>query len=418
MALAVRDSNFNLPTTASGRLAAPLAPALPRSSNLWRDRFESSNEASSRVLKGAAGHSFSNATRANVRVMLPAVDTAGALADWSLSQTKAMQDFTELQRLLVDPSVPPALKLAAAAKATQSASAFVTKQQVLVNTIRETDENYLSNATYQRLTQDARASASVRALSELDQAVMPRVLRFAQVAGTSAGVVVGVLTLPKLVQGVKASYKQLQEALYGSHVTGEKRLDAVADFSRASAGTLQGVQGLHMSLVGLGELAQSSKTFGGLATRIQSFGVVSRTNSWITGFLRVLSPLADTGMLVADLVKLKHALTDPQATFWTQVRMGVNVGIDALKLGSWLMPQTAAIRFFYLGTSYAQLGLTVYDFGQTLLGTHAPKSPVVPASTESMLSSIKHVGATLTDSARFVGQQWHSLLSKTNAASL
>lgn len=462
----VQTSNFNSPRTGAAWRPSPLAPvqreALLNSSDMLRDRFTRSNDSLTKlnrtlsdphaspisrgvavaqlsrdlgnslngsgalqgqldsvfstsdsyqkVVKGASGQAFINTTRTATRVVLPALNTAGALADLTLSQTQALKDFTELQRTLIDPAASSGMKLAAAAKATQSASSLVTKQQSLLRTIREADANYLQNPTYQRLTQDIRSSGTVTALSKLDEVLSPRVMRAAQVAGSAGGIVMGVLTLPKLLESVSASYKQLRSTLYDSAATDEKRLDAVADFSRASAGTISGVKGVHMSLVDLTVLARSSKTFGSFATRVESIGFVARSTSWISGLLRVLTPIADMGMLVADLVKLKHSFSDPKATFWTQVRMGLNVGLDALKLGSWLLPQTAMIRMFYMGTSFAQLGLTVFDFGQTFLQTHGSNSapaPVQPPSS-SLGSGLRQVGRTLADSAKFVSEQVQS----------
>lgn len=458
----VQTSNFNSPRTGAAWRPSPLAPeqreALIDSSDMLRDRFTRGNDALTKLnrtladphaspisrglaiaqvsrdlgksldgagalqgqlrsafatpdsyqktAKGASGKAFTNTTRPPTRVVLPALNTAGALADLTLSQTNALKDFTELQRTLIDPNSSAGMKLAAAAKATQSASSLVTRQQALIRAIREADANYLQNPTYQRLTQEMRSSGTATALAKLDQMFSPRVMRGAQMAGSAGGIVMGVLTLPKLVESVTASYKQLRSTLYDSTATDEKRLDAIADFSRASAGTIQGVKGVHMALGDLTEIARSSKTFGGFATRVESIGFVARSTSWISGLLRVLTPIADMGMLVADLVKLKHSFSDPKATFWTQVRMGLNVGLDALKLGSWLLPQTAMIRMFYMGTSFAQLGLTVFDFGQTFLQTHGPKAePVQPPPSSSLGSGLQQVGRTLADSAKFVSEQ-------------
>lgn len=455
MAGSVQTSNFNSSLAGAAWRPSPLAPeareAMVKSSDMLRDRFTRSNDAltklnrtmsdpnASPLTRGLAiaqvsrdlGKSLDGADKvqgqlrstfatpdsfqkstpsaktfsSTTRVVLPALNTAGALADVTLSQTNALRDFADLQRTLIDPNASAATKLAAAARATQSASSLVTKQQALIQAIREADANYLQNPTYQRLTQEMRASGTATALAKLDQVFSPRVMRGAQMAGSAGGIVMGVLTLPKLTESVKESYKNLRTTLYDPDATNEKRLDAVADFSRASAGTIQGVKGVHMALVDLSEMARASRTFGHLVTRVESVGAVARTTSWISGLLRVLSPIADAGMLVADLVKLKNSFKDPKATFWTQVRMGVNVGLDALKLGSWLLPQTAAIRMFYMGTSFAQLGLTVFDLGHTFLQSHDSKPAIQPPSSGSLASDLRQVGQTLADSAKFVSDQ-------------
>lgn len=320
-----------------------------------------------RLARSGSGQALLNTTRAAARTIAPVADVAGAMTDLSRAQAQAARDFSEMQRVLADPAATSSLKIAATARATQSASNYVNQQRAAIKAIQAADANYLSNPTYQRLTANVRDSRTARILDKIDNVLTPTTMKVVQAAGTGAGVVLGVITLPKLVQSVQTSYRNLKTTLDDRMATQDQKLDAVADLSRATAGTIQGVQGLRMSVTGLADMARSSSLLGPLMGRMGSAGVLARTGTWFTRIMGVLSPIADVGMLVANSVKLKHTMKDPTATFWTKARAILNVGLDGLKLATWLMPQTAALRLAYMGASFFQLGLATYDFGHSIV---------------------------------------------------
>lgn len=293
-------------------------------------------------------------------------DTAGAFADLSRSQAAAARDLTELQRVLADPNATSGLKLAATARATQSASTYVRHQQSAINAIKAADAHYLTNPTYQRLTADVRDSGLMRLMGKVDDVLSPGVLKAAQVAGTSAGVVLGVVAVPTMIKSVGTTYDHLRDTLADANATKAQKMDAIADLSRATAGTIQGVEGVRLSLTSLGELASNSRLLGGVMGRLQGVGTLAKAGSWFTRFMRVLSPVADAGMLIADSVKLKNVFADPTSGFWDKTRAILNVGLDGLKLATWLIPGTAALRTAYIGASFLQLGLAAYDFGHSM----------------------------------------------------
>ncbi len=320
-----------------------------------------------RLAKSGSGQALVNTTRVAARTIAPVADVAGAMTDMSRAQAQAARDFSEMQRVLADPTATTSVKIAATARATQSASTYVNQQRAAIKAIQAADANYLSNPTYQRLTANVRSSRSAQLLDKIDNVLTPTTMKVVQAAGTGAGVVLGVITLPKLVESVKSSYQNLKTTLDDGMSTQDQKLDAVADFSRASAGTIQGVQGLRMSVTGLVDMAAESRLLGSLVGRVSSAGVLARTGTWFTRIMGVLSPIADVGMLIADGVKLRTTMKDPTATFWTKARAILNVGLDGLKLATWLMPQTAALRLVYMGASFFQLGLATYDFGHSIV---------------------------------------------------
>lgn len=354
-----------------------------------------------RIAKSGSGQAFLNSTRAAARTVAPVADVAGAMVDLSNAQTKAAQDFAEMQRVLADPQATTSLKVAATARATQSASAYVNQQRSAIKAIQAADANYVSNPTYQRLTENLRSSRTARLLDKIDNVMTPTTMKVVQAAGTGAGVVLGVITLPKLVDSVKSSYDKLKTTLEDHTATQDQKLDAVADLSRASAGTIQGVEGLRLSVVGLGEMAADSRLLGPLMGRMGSVGVLAETGSWFTRIMKVLSPVADVGMFIADGVKLKHTFADPTATFWTKARAILNVGLDGLKLATWLMPQTAALRLAYMGASFLQLGMATYDFGHSIVPT------VKKLGTAAMhpMETAKAAGQALGEGMVFVSNQ-------------
>lgn len=354
-----------------------------------------------RVAKSGSGQVLLNTTRYAARTVAPVADVAGSMVDLSRSQAQAAKDFTELQRVLADPQATTGVKIAATARATQSASAYVNQQRAAIQAIQEADANYLSNPTYQRLTGSVGRSRSVQLLDKFDRILTPTTMKVVQAAGTGAGVVLGVITLPKMVASVKSNYEKVKTTLADGMATQDQKLDAVADLSRATAGTIQGVEGLRLSVQGLGEMAGNSRVLGPLMSRMGATGVLARTGTWFTRIMRVLSPIADVGMLVADGVKLKHTFADPTATFWTKARAILNVGLDGLKLATWLMPQTAALRLAYMGASFFQLGLATYDFGHSIIPAlkklgHAVLHPV---------ETVRAVGQAIGEGMVFVSRR-------------
>lgn len=357
-----------------------------------------------RIARSGSGQAFLNSTRAAARTVAPVADVAGAMVDLSRAQTQATRDFSEMQRVLADPNATTSLKVAATARATQSASSYVNQQRAAIKAIQAADANYVSNPTYQRLTEDLRSSRTARLLDKVDDVMTPTTMKVVQAAGTGAGVVLGVITLPKLVESVKSSYEKLKTTLEDRTATQDQKLDAVADLSRASAGTIQGVEGLRLSVRGLTELAEESRFFGPLMGRVGSVGTIATAGSWFTRIMRVLSPIADVGMLVADGVKLKHTFSDPTATFWTKARAILNVGLDGLKLATWLMPQTAFLRLGYMGASFLQLGLATYDFGHSI----GPALKKVGNAVVHPVETARAVGQAIGEGMVFVSNHVYS----------
>lgn len=318
------------------------------------------------ITKSATGQAIIGTTRAAAQVIVPATNVAGSLGDVATAQTMAARDFTDWQRVMADPTAHPALKFVATAKMTSSASILVRNQRLAIQAIQQADENYLANPAYQRLVNSAGNQRTMQALAVADQVMSSPAFTALQLAGTAGGIVVGAVALPKIVASVGTNYTKLEHALYDGKATEDQKLDAIADLSRSSAGTIQAVQGIRLSALTMGQLAASTKTLGPLMELLQPTGTLAHALSGFGRVMSVLSPLADAGMLVADAVKLKHVFADPKATWGAKARAILNVGLDGLKLGTWLMPQTLGLRIAYVGASFVQLGMVLFDMRRSM----------------------------------------------------
>lgn len=356
------------------------------------------------VVNSAVGQGFMTVTKATVATVGPVAETAGAIADLTRAQSQAVSDFAAMQHVLADAHATTALKIAATARATQSASAFVTQQRTTLQVIQQADVDYQSNPAYQKLTANMRESGSLRLLSRVNGFLKPSFVKAAAVAGTGAGFVLGVVTLPTMIRGVQSSFAKLQTTLSDAKSTHDQKLDAIADLSRASAGSVQGVEGMRRSIEGLTQYAAESKSLGAITARVQSIGLVSETASWFTKIMRVLSPIADVGMLVADGVKLKHVWDDPKANGWSKARAILSVGLDGLKLGTWLMPQTALVRVGYLGASFMQLGIAAYDFSNGFLPFMTKVGHGVTQAFTHPQEAMRAAGQALGEGLTYVSQ--------------
>ena len=349
------------------------------------------------TLGSATGRTLVNGTRATARALTPAAETAGAIADLAKVQAQAARDFTDWQRVMADPSATSSARLAATARATQSASKLVTQQHATLSAIRAADSSYLQNPTYARIQRSMSDSRAMQAIGRLNG----RAVQAAAVTGTAAGAILGAVTLPTAFQGVQTTYQKLAATLADPTSTRDQDLGAIADFSRATATTVQGMAGLQSSVVALSDMSRLSAFLG--RTIAQPGSVVAQLGHGVSTAFRVLGPVADVGLFVADAVKLRTVFSDPAASGWDRFRSVLAVGLDVLKIGSWLMPQTAMLRVATLGLSTAQLLLAASDFARML-------GPSVKTWTQTLSDAVRDPGAALRASGQALvsGALWAS----------
>jgi hypothetical protein len=354
------------------------------------------------IAGSATGQAIIGTTRAAAQVVVPATNVAGSLADVATAQNMATSDFEAWQRVMADSSASAATKFVATAKVTSSASILVRKQQLAIEAIKAADENYAMNPAYQKLANSMGNQKAMQLLGYADGVMSSPAFNALQMAGMAGGMVVGAVALPKIVGTVGTNYDKLEHALYDGTATSDQKLDAIADLSRSSAATIQTVQGIRLSAVSLAQLAATTKTFGPLVESLRPTGLIADTMSTAGKVLTVLSPIADFGMLVADGVKLKHAFADPKATWGQKTRAILNVGLDGLKLGTWLMPQTLGLRLAYVGASFTQLGLVLYDMRKNVGPSMQSVTQQVGFALEHPDQAIKAAGAKIGEGMLYV----------------
>lgn len=311
------------------------------------------------------------------RSVVPFTDAAGALADVARAQTRALNDFTELQRVLADPSSTSALRIAATARATQSASDFIRKQDALLKSLDTADAALLAkNPLYAKMTEDTRQMKAVKAIGRMSSTTMSRLMKAAEVGGSAAGLTLAAIAFPKTLAAVGNSYEQLHEAFQDPHATEDQRLGAVADFGRATATTIQTVEGMRLSFSTLGRLAQESRLLGPAASKVASTRLIRFSSTALGKAMGVLMPIADVGLFAANGVKAWQTFKDSQASFGAKARSILAVGLDGLKLATYLLPMTQGIRMAYLGASLISTSLALWDFGHQF----APKAKAMGAA--------------------------------------
>lgn len=285
-------------------------------------------------------------------------DVASNVAGLARSHEAAIRDFNELQRVLLDPHATASTRVLASAKATQSAATFVDQQTRLLSTMSAADRAYLAaSPVYGKLTRPARPLLQLLGRTNETLAPLTRTVAF---AGSVAGIGLGVVTLPGLVKGTVAAGGRMMDVLDNPAATSLDKASAIADTTRGAAGVIMagngirtGLETLHGAMHG----AQAGTAVGGVSFLGRMAGALGRV-------MKVLLPVADVGMFIADSVGMVKLARDPQATAGARVRQGLLVALGALKLTLYLMPQSLFLRGAYIAASAGQVGLTAWSFAR------------------------------------------------------
>jgi hypothetical protein len=284
-------------------------------------------------------------------------DVASSVAGLARSHETAIRDFNELQRVLLDPHATTSMRILASAKATQSAATFVDQQSKLLSSMSAADRAYLAaSPVYGKLTQPARPLMQL--LGRTSETLAP-LTRTVAVAGSVAGVSLGVVTLPALVKGTVAAGGRMMEVFENPASSNMDRANAVADTTRGAAGVIiagngirTGLETIHGAMHG----AQAGTSVGG--------SLLGRVAGALGRVMKVLLPVADVGMFIADSVHMVKLAKDAKATTGDRVRQGLLVALGALKLTLYLLPHNLFLRGAYIAASAGQVGLTAWSFAQ------------------------------------------------------
>jgi hypothetical protein len=219
------------------------------------------------------------------------------------------------------------------------------------------DRAYLAaSPVYGKLTQPARPLMQL--LGRTSETLAP-LTRTVAVAGSVAGVSLGVVTLPALVKGTVAAGGRMMEVFENPASSNMDRANAVADTTRGAAGVIiagngirTGLETIHGAMHG----AQAGTSVGG--------SLLGRVAGALGRVMKVLLPVADVGMFIADSVHMVKLAKDAKATTGDRVRQGLLVALGALKLTLYLLPHNLFLRGAYIAASAGQVGLTAWSFAQ------------------------------------------------------
>ncbi len=317
------------------------------------------NPVSQRVISGG---------RALAGAVTPAADLAASLSGVAKAQELAARDFTELSRVLADPHATLGQRLMASAKAGQSGAAFIQKQQSLVSSLSAADRAYLERSgMYAKLTTPARPG--IQMLGKVNGTAFSTALKAATVVGSAAGTVVSAIALPDLLKGTADAGRKLAAVIDDPSVSEDEKLGAIADTARGGSGVVMALNGIRTGVSTLVGVARESSLLGGPVGRLAGNTAISGAGKVIGGLFKVLLPIADAGMLVADSVKLRNTWKDPAATGMDKAKAVLAVGLGVVKIGTYLLPQTLILRTAYMAASLGQLGLASVDLGHALIPT-------------------------------------------------
>ncbi len=361
---------------------------------------------SSRTYQAIAGNAVSQRVLANGRavagVVVPATDLAGSLSMLSKAQVQAAKDFTELSRVLTNPNATFGERLIASAKATQSAAVFVQRQQSLVGSLDAADRAYLQQSgAYARLTQPARPG--IQALGKMNGRIISPIVKTATILGSTAGVALGIITLPSLVQGTVDAGKRLATIIDDPGATEDQKLGAIADTARGGAGVVIATNGIKAGVQTLVGVASESRFLGPTMARVAANPAIGTAGKVIGGLFKVLLPIADAGLLIADSIKLKQTWTDPKATGMDKAKAVLAVGLGTLKIATYFLPQTMFLRVAYMVASFGQLGLAAVDLSHALVPTLQKAGAKVAFALTNPREALHQVGEALSNGVAALG---------------
>jgi hypothetical protein len=353
----------------------------------------------SQAYRAVAGNAFGqrviSSGRAVAGVVTPATDLAGSLTNLAKAQEQAAKDFSALSAVLADPYSTVGQKVMATAKATQSAAAFVQKQNALVDSLDAADKAYLMrNGLYAKVTQPSRPA--VQLLGKVNATVMTPLLKVATVGGAAAGIGVGIFALPSLLKGTADAGRKLADIIEDPTASEDAKLGAIADTARGGAGVVMALNGVKGGVQTLMTVAQESATLAPAAARVAANPVVGGVGKVLGGLFKVLLPIADAGMLIADSVKLRQTLANPEATGMDKAKAVLAVGLGAVKIATYLMPQTLILRSAYLVASLGQLGLAMVDLSHTLVPSLQKAGAAAVAAIKDPGTALRNAGAAIS----------------------
>lgn len=354
------------------------------------------------VAGNPVGQRMLSGSRAVVGAVTPVTDLAGSVSNLAKAQELAARDFANLSRVLSDPNATFGQRMIASAKATQSAAAFVQRQQTLLGSLDAADRAYLERGgAYARLTKPVRPG--MQYLGKMNGSVVSPIVKTATVLGSTAGVALGIITLPGLVRGTVDAGKKLATVIDDPNATEDQKLGAIADTARGGAGVVIATNGIRAGVQTLVGVAAESRFLGPTVARMAANPAVGTAGKLIGGLFRVLLPFADAGLLVADSIKLKQTWKNPNASGMDKAKAVLAVGLGVLKIATYFLPQTMFLRVAYMVASFGQLGIAAVDLSKALVPTLKKAGAAVALAVTNPREALNQAGAAVSKGVAAIG---------------
>jgi hypothetical protein len=175
--------------------------------------------------------------------------------------------------------------------------------------------------------------------------------------GAVGNLVLAKVALPSLAV---ATVVKTSEAIHLSRQAGASASDRRLAWKNAlysQAGLISvgsGVTGSLSTLATTGSLASPLTRSAQYLTTSDTFRVLSKAN-------KVLAPIADGVLLAADSLQLHQVMTCATSTKGQKARAWFNVGLDSVKMVTYVAPKAPVAKAAYTVAGVVQLGLAGYD---------------------------------------------------------
>ncbi|MDB5097335.1 MAG: hypothetical protein JWM80_1756 [Cyanobacteria bacterium RYN_339] len=238
--------------------------------------------------------------------------------------------------------------------------------------------------------------------------------KFFGVAGDAAavsGLVISAIALPKLASQTATSFRELNTLIHDPNATGDQRLNKAEETIRAGAGTIFSTQGVVVGTRAAAGILARNRSIAEVMTKIGESKITRFVGSPLGKALNVLLPIADGAVFIGETIALRRTFQDPTATSSQKLRKVLDFSLAGIKTAFWLVPGVTWLKTIYGVASFAQLGLSLYDF-RTTIKPHFEAAVKTTAwaighplqATASLGKSIASgIGSVVTGAAHFTG---------------
>jgi hypothetical protein len=201
----------------------------------------------------------------------------------------------------------------------------------------------------------AAATAVTSSLHKATKNVQPLLTRVERV-GAIGSLGMAAVALPALTaSAVRRNTKAVMTMADGTSTSGQ-RIAALKDAAYTDAALIYTTAAVPAAIKTLATTGAAKSFATRMATSAQKTGAYRATGK----AAKVMTPVADATLLVADGLHLYTTMTSPAARGSAKARAALNVGLDALKLGLYACPRTRAVQLAYTAAGVTQFAFAVH----------------------------------------------------------